>query len=244
LNHSRVLNIATAPQPLRIGVIILAAGAGRRMGGRAKCLLELQGHSLLERLVRSLRSLRQLQPVLVLGHHAVAIQAHLAQWPPHLAPVHVINPAPGDDPAPSLHLGLQALGGNHQAVMVLLADQPLIDTTDIGAVLSAFQRRPPGCQVLMPMVNGVPGHPVMMDASVRADLLAVHGASLRQWRAAHPRATRPWVVDNLHYTRDLDTPHDLDILARDTGWVWRWPGSAPGVHTDGSFAGRQAGPGK
>lgn len=197
------------------------------MGGRAKCLLELQGLSLLERLVRCLCDLDQLTPVVVLGHHhAVEIQAHLARWPPHLTPRHVINPAPDDDPASSLHLGLQALDGNQQAVMVLLADQPLIDTADIGAVLNAFQHRPSGCQVLMPVVNGVPGHPVMMDASVRADLLAVPGTSLRQWRAAHPRATWPWVVDNLHYTRDLDTPHDLHALTRDTGWVWRWPDSA------------------
>lgn len=225
------MNTAT-PQPLRTGVLILAAGAGRRMGGRAKCLLEVQGHSLLERLVRSVRSLGLHTPVLVLGHHAADIQAHLAQWPEHLTPRQVVNPAPEDDPASSLHLGLRALDVDVQAVMVLLADQPLIDASDIGAVLDAFQRRPPGSQVLMPMVNGVPGHPVMFDAAVRADLLATPGTSLRQWRAAHPQATLPWAVDNPHHTRDLDTPEDVDVLARDTGWVCRWPEPALGVNTD------------
>lgn len=226
------MNTAAAPQPLRTGVLILAAGAGRRMGGRAKCLLEVQGHSLLERLVRSVRSLGLHTPVLVLGHHAADIQAHLAQWPEHITPRQVVNPAPEDDPASSLHLGLRALDGDVQAVMVLLADQPLINATDIGAVLHAFQRRPPGSQVLVPMVNGVPGHPVMFDAAVRADLLAAPGTGLRQWRAAHPQATLPWVVDNPHHTRDLDTPEDVDALARDTGWVCRWPEPALGVNTD------------
>ncbi|QHE77118.1 nucleotidyltransferase family protein [Hydrogenophaga sp. PBL-H3] len=226
------MNTPPPPQPLHTGVLILAAGAGRRMGGRAKCLLEVQGHSLLERLVRSVRSLGLQTPVLVLGHHAAEIQAHLAQWPEHLTPRRVVNPAPGDDPASSLHLGLHALGDDVQAVMVLLADQPLINATDIGAVLDAFQRRPAGCQVVVPLVNGVPGHPVMMDAAVRTDLLAAPGGSLRQWRAAHPQATLPWVVDNPHHTRDLDTPDDLIALARDTGWVCRWPEPAPGVNTD------------
>ena len=225
------MNTAT-PQPLRTGVLILAAGAGRRMGGRAKCLLEVQGHSLLERLVRSVRSLELHTPVLVLGHHAAEIQAHVAQWPAHLTPRRVVNPAPEDDPASSLHLGLSALDSDVQAVMVLLADQPLINAADIGAVLQAFQHRPPGCQVLMPMVNGVPGHPVIFDAAVRADLLAAPGTGLRQWRATHPEATLPWVVDNPHHTRDLDTPDDVDALARDTGWVCRWPESLPGVNTD------------
>ena len=144
----------------------------------------------------------------------------------------MVNPAPEDDPASSLHLGLRTLDGDVHAVMVLLADQPLIDASDIGAVLHAFQRRPPGSQVLMPMVNGVPGHPVMFDAAVRADLLAAPGTGLRQWRAAHPQATLPWVVDNPHHTRDLDTPEDVDALARDTGWVCRWPEPALGVNTD------------
>jgi|GEM_PF-2491762 len=83
------------------------------MGGRAKCLLTVQGLSLLERLVRSVRNLGQLTSAVVLGHHAVEIQAHLAKWPPHLTPRHVINPAPDDDPATSLYLGLQALDDNH-----------------------------------------------------------------------------------------------------------------------------------
>lgn len=213
-----------ALQPLRTGVLILAAGAGRRMGGRAKCLLRVQGHSLVERLVHAIRSLGHHTPVLVLGHHANEIQAHLARWPAHLRPSHVVNPAPEDDPASSLHIGLRALAGNVQVVVVLLADQPLINAADIGAVLDAFQRRPAGCHVMRPVVSGVPGHPVVFDASVRAHALASPGHGLRSWRAAHPQSTLPWVVDNANYTRDLDTPEDLHTLARDTGWVCRWPG--------------------
>jgi molybdenum cofactor cytidylyltransferase len=82
------------------------------------------------------------------------------------------------------------------------------------------------------MVNGVPGHPVVFDAAVRTDLLASPGTSLRHWRAAHPQATQPWVVENPHHTRDLDTLDDVDTLARDTGWVCRWPAPATGVNTD------------
>lgn len=208
-----------------VSILILAAGAGQRMGGRAKCLLEVQGQSLLERLLRSICSLEFHRRVLVLGHHAADIQTHLTQRPARLMIQQVVNPSPEDDPATSLQIGLQALDSDTEAVMVLLADQPLIDATDIGAVCSAFKGCPPGFRVLIPMVSGVPGHPVMFDAAVRADLLAAPGASLRQWVAVHPNETLRWEVDNPHYTRDLDTPENVDALARETGWIIKWPTS-------------------
>ncbi|MCY1553519.1 hypothetical protein D9M68_900120 [compost metagenome] len=74
------------------------------------------------------------------------------------------------------------------------------------------------------MVHGQPGHPVIFDAQVRTDLIGPTPPSLRQWRAAHPQAVQLWAVDNPHYTRDLDTPDDLNTLARETRWTWRWPG--------------------
>lgn len=214
----------TANDSPRTGVLILAAGAGSRMGGRAKCLLEVQGRSLLSRLVASVRALG-LEPLLVLGHHGDEIRAHLSQWPAHDIPPHVVNPSPASGPASSLRTGLRALGDEVDAVMVLLADQPLINAADIAAVVAAFRLRPPGCAVLIPTAAGVPGHPLMFDAAVRADLLA-NGLGLREWRAGHPNATLHWRVDNDHYTRDIDTPEDLDVLARETGWRLGWPSTA------------------
>lgn len=212
---------------IRTGIVILAAGAGRRMGGKAKCLLELEGSSLLERLLRQLSELRRSvpnDPVLVLGHHAADIQAHLARLPDELMPRCVINPRPEEDTASSLRAGLRTLPVRADPVVVLLADQPLIDCADIQAALRAFAKRPSGCQVQVPMVRGQPGHPVLFDAEVRAALLSPRQPSLRQWRTAHAEAVRLWVVDNPHYTRDLDTPQDLEALTRETRWSWRWPG--------------------
>lgn len=212
---------------MKTGIVILAAGAGRRMGGVAKCLLELEGRSLLERLLTHLQPLRgtaRHDLVVVLGHHALDIQTHIASLPDALAPLCVINPRPEDDTASSLRAGLRALAHDVDQVVVLLADQPLIDGPDVQAALAAFAARAPGVRVQVPMVHGQPGHPVIFDAHVRDALTAPLQPSLRQWRAAHPEAVRLWAVDNLHYTRDLDTPADLQALARETRWSWRWPG--------------------
>lgn len=213
---------------MKTGYVILAAGAGRRMGGVAKCLLELEGRSLLERLLTHLQPLRgkaRHDLVLVLGHHAHDIQAHVAQLPTAIEPLCVINPRPEDDTASSLRAGLRALAHDVQQVVVLLADQPMIDGSDVQTALDAFRARAQGIRVQVPMVHGQPGHPVIFDAHVRQALIDPLHPSLRQWRAAHPDAVRLWTVDNPHYTRDLDTPADLQELVRETRWSWRWPGT-------------------
>jgi len=203
------------------GLVILAAGAGRRMGGVAKCLLEFRGRSLIARLLQQLQDLHEVphaQRVIVLGHHAAQIQAHLAHLPVGQVPRDVVNPHPEDDTASSLRVGLAALPPGLQQVVILLADQPLIDTQDVRAALQAYAQRAPGILVQVPQVQGQPGHPVILDAALCGQLLAPDAPSLRQWRARHPQAVRRWQVDNPHYTFDLDTPQDLQALER------IWPG--------------------
>ncbi len=214
---------------MKTGFVILAAGAGRRMGGVAKCLLELEGRTLLERLLTNLQPLRgkaRHDLVLVLGHHAHDIQAHVARLPHAIEPLCVINPRPEEDTASSLRAGLRALAHKVDQVVVLLADQPMVDGADVQAALDAFAARGAGIRVQVPMVHGQPGHPVIFDAHVRDELIATPmQPTLRQWRAAHPEAVRLWAVDNPHYTRDLDTTADLEALVRETRWSWRWPGT-------------------
>jgi molybdenum cofactor cytidylyltransferase len=58
---------------LRTGGLVLAAGAGSRIGHRPKCLLQIDGVSLLERQLQAL-SLAGVTPIgVVLGHHAERI---------------------------------------------------------------------------------------------------------------------------------------------------------------------------
>lgn len=185
------------------------------MGGIAKCLIEFQGRSLIARLLQQLQDLHEVpsaQRVIVLGHHAAQIQAHLAQLPGPSVPRCALNPQPQEDTASSLRVGLAALPPGLQQVVVLLADQPLIDTDDVRAALQAYAQRAPGIQVQVPQVQGQPGHPVILDAAVCAQLRGPDAPSLRQWRAEHPQAVRLWDVNNPRYTFDLDTPQDLQAL--------------------------------
>jgi len=210
---------------LALGAIILAAGAGTRLGNVPKCLIRVHGRTLLDALLDSLDALEDRQPdevVLVLGHHAGAIEQALRQRPvsERLKVAH--NPQPTEDPAGSLHTGLRALSAHLGTVVVLLADQPLLGAADLTQALQAFDLRAPGQRVMLPQVNGQPGHPVVMERSVASELLS-QGIGLRDWRLQHPHALALWNTTNTHYTCDLDTAQDLEHLRQRTGWDWQAP---------------------
>ena len=228
---------------LAIGAVLVAAGAGSRLGGRPKPLLELGGVSLIRHQLMALLGAGVDVVVVVLGHHAAAIEAVVAEsavaasttvasttvasvaaaalveFPVTLAH----NPAPDDGLASSVLTGLRALGGTLDAVIVALADQPLIQREDIVALIGAYQQRG-GADMVVPRVAGEPGNPVMLSAALRVEWLAGDTeASGRRWRDAHRDRVAWFDTGNEHYRLDIDTPEDLERFQARTGHALRWP---------------------
>lgn len=197
--------------------MVLAAGAGSRMGGVPKCLIRLDGKTLLQRSLEQLQHIEVDEVRVVLGHHARAVTGHIEEMPRVLWPMVVLNPDPGDDPADSLKAGLQSLSRMPDRVLVMLGDQPLVNAADMQAVLDAFEARERGQHALVPVVRGQPGHPVVLSAHACALLRGRPSGGLRAWRAENPHAVALWPSPNPHYVRDLDIPDDLVRLAEDTG---------------------------
>lgn len=205
---------------LVVGAVLLAAGAGARMGHRPKGLLELGGVPLIRRQLIALSGAGVDEVVVVLGHHAERIAEAVQDFPVTL----VHNPAPDEGQVSSLRLGLQALSPRTDAVLVALADQPLIHAQDITTLIGAWKKRPPGAQVVQPEVGGEPGNPVLFSAEVREQILAGDARiGCRQWQARHPGQVHRWATTNARYRTDVDTPEDIEALAQRTGHRLRWP---------------------
>jgi molybdenum cofactor cytidylyltransferase len=202
------------------GAIVLAAGSGSRLGNRPKSLLELNGKSLIEHQIQALSTAGLHPLVVVLGHHT----AHMMRALRPLGVSIAHNPDPGPDPASSLRLGLQTLPNTVDAVLVALADQPLITSQDITELMCAYARRPPGTEWVQPEIDGLPGNPVMFSSQVRQQMLASHATmSGPQWRKEHTELVHRWTTPNASYRTDIDTPEDLKIFAERTGQHLRWP---------------------
>ena len=84
-----------------VGAVLLAAGSGSRMGTRPKSLLELGGVPLIRRQLIALSGAGVDEVVVVLGHHADAIEPMVQTFPVTV----VRNPNPDDGLASSQRIG-------------------------------------------------------------------------------------------------------------------------------------------
>ncbi len=203
-----------------VGAVLLAAGQGSRMGGKPKSLLELGGVSLIRRQLIALSGAGVDELAVVLGHYADDIEAQVREFPVTI----VHNPDPTAGQNSSLRCGLAALTGKLDAVMVALADQPLINAQDISDLIGAYKKRPEGANVVYPEFEGQRGNPVIMSDEVKEAILkdgAIVGC--RQWQAANPDQVHVWTTPNRRYVTDVDSAEDIAALKARTGHQLVWP---------------------
>jgi molybdenum cofactor cytidylyltransferase len=199
--------------------VLLAAGAASRMGHRPKCLLERDGQALIRRTAQCLLNAGIQDLVVVLGHYAQEIAPALAGLPVTV----VINPQPEQGIISSQRLGLKSISLNCDAVVMCLADQPLIETQDITDLLQAFADRPSNTDVVFPQVQGQPGNPVALSAAVRTAVLQANDDfGCQTWRQQHRALVHGWPSDNPHYITDLDSQADIAAL-KQRGIDLSWP---------------------
>ena len=202
--------------------VLMAAGAGRRMGQVPKSLLQRDGEPLLARQIRLLVQAGVRHIVVVLGHHAPKLRAVLEpiQLPQAVLLTWVVNAAPDQGPGSSLRCGLAALPADAGALLVLLADQPLLELQDLQAVLAAWDARAAGVELVLPQHAGQPGHPIVFGAALRQAVMQATGSEgVREWRRAHPEQVQALVLEHERCTIDVDTPEDLQRLGERFG-VW------------------------
>jgi CTP:molybdopterin cytidylyltransferase MocA len=204
---------------LRIGAVLLAAGEGTRMGGVAKSLIRLQGVPLINRQLIALSGAGVDEVVVVTGHARDAVEAAVQSFPVTLA----YNPEYQEGQQSSVRTGLAALNGNFDAVFIVLADQPLIGAGDLTELIAAFKKRPLG-NVLVPVVNGQRGNPILIDGTARSDILAsAANLGCRHLIERQPELVHAYETVNIRFVTDLDTLDDIHQLAQRTGWTLQLP---------------------
>jgi molybdenum cofactor cytidylyltransferase len=203
---------------LAVGAVLLAAGEARRMGGRPKALLRLGGVPLIRRNLIALSGAGVDEVVVVLGHRADEVEPELRDFPVTI----VRNPDYGRGQMSSMHAGVAALSARLDAILIAMADQPLLNAQDVTALIGAFKRRG-SASAVVPFVGEERGNPVVLDAAVREAVLAGEANfGCRQWLAAHPELIARMDTDNRHYTVDIDSPEDMERFAAQYGHRLRW----------------------
>ena len=208
---------------LRIGAVLLAAGEGQRMGGVAKPLIRVQGVPLVTRQLAALNGAGVDEVVVVTGYARAAVEMEVR----HRAVTLVHNDAYAAGQQRSVRVGLEALVGPCDAVMIVLVDQPLIEAGDLTELLGAFRQRPRG-HVVVPVVAGRRGNPVVIDRYAHEAVLAsAAGLGCRQLIDRRPEIVFTHETTNARFVTDLDTVDDLRDLALRTGWRIDLPAEMP-----------------
>ena len=197
--------------PLRLAVLLLAAGQGSRLGSHPKALLKRGGVTLLKRLLDAVQPFNPVGFVAVTGFHGDAIEEALAQMDsPFSRSIRLLrNPIPEVGQASSVRLGIESLQSNFDVLLIALSDQPAITTVEIGQLLSAFSQRTTGTEMVLPMVQGQRGNPVLFSKQALHNTLAVPDLSCRAYMDTHPEQVHIWHTDNDAFICDVDTPQDM-----------------------------------
>jgi len=209
---------------LKIGVVLLAAGEGSRLGCIPKSLIQLQGQSLIHRHLQTLHAVGIDDIVVVTGYYFEAIEAALVGQTVKI----VRNPTPQEGQQLSVRLGLTALSKDCDLILVMLADQPLLNRDDVLELISAYKHRPTNKLVVLPEVHGQRGNPVCFSAELIYSMLASpEKISFRNYIDQNPNSVHKHLTTNDHFVIDLDTNEDVIQFEKRTGLQLVLPSNTP-----------------
>jgi len=192
----------------QVAGLLLAAGGGRRLGGRPKALLGHRGRPLIEHAVGVLRAAGCARVHVVLGAAADAVRetARLDGC------VLVDNPEWEQGMGSSLRAGLDSFSGTDvRAALVSLVDQPGIGPEAYARVLGAYTSPD---SLVSAAYDGVRGHPVLFGSAHWAGIAATATGDRGARAYLKERAGEITLVECGDVARpyDIDTAEDLQHL--------------------------------
>ncbi len=192
-----------------IGIIVLAAGASRRMNA-PKQLLQFDGKTLLRRAVETAVESNYKPVVVVLGANFENVRAEIEDLPLEI----IFNQDWQRGLSSSIKIGLENLlriAPNITAVMITLADQPFVTANHINLFTEKFYHS--DNLIIAAEYNETRGVPALFSSEVFSDLRELSGdkgAKLILEKFSERLAT----IKLPEAAFDIDTPQDFANLQK------------------------------
>ncbi|MGH7601435.1 MAG: nucleotidyltransferase family protein [bacterium] len=192
----------------KISTLVLAAGESKRMAGQHKLLLPFAGKTIVESTVDAILQAHVDEVIVVLGHKAEKVRKVLQHRPVKF----VHNPAYQSGMASSIHAGLAALAPDAGAVMISLADLPLVQSAELNLLISSFLNANEKT-ITVPTFGGRRGNPVIFDLRYRHEMLVLYGdVGCKSILARHPEAVLEVEMPTASILEDVDTMEAYERL--------------------------------
>jgi nicotine blue oxidoreductase len=194
------------PELTGVSAVLLAAGAGSRFGG-GKLLAPYRGRTLIEATLSGLRGAPVDEIIVVVGEEAEELR-----WvcePYGVRALENLDWRAGM--STSVRAGLEALGPEARAAVLLLADQPLVGAEAVARLVAAHEA---GAEVAVATYGGAPRNPVLFARKLwpllLAELSGDEGA--RRFIRRRPELVTEVPCEDVADPADVDTAEDLERL--------------------------------
>ncbi|MCX6009957.1 MAG: molybdenum cofactor cytidylyltransferase [Chloroflexi bacterium] len=185
-----------------ISAILLAAGQSKRMG-ELKQLMPFGQSTIVEQAIDNLLDSAVDEVIVVVGYKAEDVIKAIAAKPIKLA----INPDYERGMSTSIIAGLNLVHGRVQGVMLVLGDQPLVNSQTINSLIEEFYNHEKG--IAVPTYQGKRGHPIIFAIKYKEQLLKLKGdMGGRQIIKDHPDDILEVAVNSESIVADFDTTDD------------------------------------
>jgi molybdenum cofactor cytidylyltransferase len=207
---SKLYPLSFVSHSSKIGLILLAAGASRRLENFPKQLLEFRGKTLLRRAAENALASKCGKICVVLGANAGKLKREIDDFDCEI----VVNENWANGMSSSLKCGLGKLlevEPNLSAVVVMLCDQPLIDSATINRLTEVFSAS--RNQIIAAEYAETVGVPAIFARSIFDELmnLADDGGA-KQIIKKHAASVGKISVPEAAF--DVDTPTDYENLLK------------------------------
>jgi molybdenum cofactor cytidylyltransferase len=185
-----------------IWAFVLAAGESLRMGTQ-KLLLPFGETTVIETIVRTALDSSVDETMVVLGADREKVRNVLQSYPLTFA----VNENYRSGMLSSVQAGFEALPGGAEAAVVMLGDQPGIAPEVVDGLVRGY--RESGRGIVVPVHGGRRGHPVLIEAGYRSEILGLDPAiGLKQLVRAHAEDVLEVPAESASVLKDMDRPWD------------------------------------
>jgi molybdenum cofactor cytidylyltransferase len=182
-----------------ISTILLAAGESNRMG-QPKQLMPFGQSTILGKTIDNLLNSAASETIVVLGYRDEEIRKTIAGKPVKIA----INPDYQQGMSTSIIAGLKQVDKRARAVLIVLGDQPFVDSQTINSLVEAFIANKRG--IIIPVYQGRRGNPVIFAIKYKGELLNLKGdVGGREIIKRHPDDVLEVAVNCEGVLIDIDT---------------------------------------
>ena len=190
---------------MKISAVVLAGGRSTRMGDQNKLLARLDDQPLLRHVICALSASRIDEIIVVTGHMRDEIERALEGCNVRFAH----NPDFADGLSTSLRVGIDAVDGEADGVLIALGDMPFVTFDAVNQMIDAYHHDETICAAVA-TANGKRGNPVLWSRRFFDDLKSIHGDKGARHLIGENEALIAEVEIGKAALLDLDTLDDLN----------------------------------